>query len=105
MTSAASIVAVAALFAAAQPSPDSKAASLVDRVLAVESEAVMELMPLAFEAMALQRRANERAAAHAAELAKRGIAEVPACGVDRYTNQVSFLSFPAQVRTAEEEWQ
>jgi len=48
VTSAASIVAVAALFAAAQPSPDSKAASLVDRVLAVESEAVMELMPLAF---------------------------------------------------------
>ena len=84
MTSAALIVAVAALSAAAQPSPDHKA-SLVDRVLAVESEAVMELMPLAFEAMALQRRANERAAAHAAELAKRGIAEVPACGVDRYT--------------------
>ena len=84
MTSAALIVAVAALSAAAQPSPDHKA-SVADRVLAVEPAAILELMPLALEAVALQRRADERAAAHAAELAKRGIAEVPACGVDRYT--------------------
>ena len=85
MTSAALIVAVAALSAAAQPSPDSKEASVVDRVLAVEPAAILELMPLALEAVAIQRRADERAAAHAAELAKRGIAEVPACGTDRYT--------------------
>ena len=79
-----SLVAAVALSAAALPSRGS-AASVADRLLSVEPEAIAELVPLALEAMALQRRADERAAAHAAELAKRGIMEVPACGVDRYT--------------------
>ena len=79
-----SLVAAAAVFAAA-PSARGAEASVADRVLAVEPAAVFELMPLALEAVAIQKRADERAAAHAAELAKRGIAEVPACGTDRYT--------------------
>ena len=78
------LVAAVAVVAAAMPLRGAEVA-VPGGVLTVEPAAVLELMPLALEAVAIQRRADERAAAHAAELAKRGIAEVPACGTDRYT--------------------
>ena len=57
---------------------------IVDKILSVDPAAVMELAPLALEALEMQKRADARAAAHAAELAKRGVAEVPACSTQRY---------------------
>ena len=53
-------------------------------VLAIDPQAVMEILPLAAEALAIQSRAAEREERHAAELRKKGIAEVPACGSERY---------------------
>ena len=52
--------------------------------LEVDPQAVMEILPLAAEAIAIQQRAEAREAKHAAELRKKGIAEVPACGSERY---------------------
>ena len=53
-------------------------------VLEIDPQAVMEILPLAAEALAIQQRAMEREAKHAAELKKKGIAEVPPCGSERY---------------------
>ena len=58
---------------------------IVDKMLSVDPMAVMEIAPLALEAVEIQKRADARAAAHAAKLASLGIAEVPACGTQRYT--------------------
>ena len=52
--------------------------------LEIDPQAVMEILPLAAEALEIQARATEREARHAAELRKKGIAEVPACGSERY---------------------
>ena len=51
----------------------------------VDPAAVAELLPLAVEAMNIFERATAREARHAAELRKRGIAEVPPVGGARYT--------------------
>ena len=56
-----------------------------DTGVSVSPAAIAEIVPLALQAVEIQRRADARAAAHVAELAKRGVAEVPACGVERYT--------------------
>ena len=53
-------------------------------VLEIDPQAVMEILPLAAEALAIQQRAMEREAQHAVELKKKGIAEVPPCGSERY---------------------
>jgi len=52
--------------------------------LEIDPQAVLEILPLAAEALEIQARATEREARHAAELRKKGIAEVPACGSERY---------------------
>ena len=52
--------------------------------LDVDPQAIMEILPLATEAIAIQQRAEAREAKHAEELRKKGIAEVPPCGSERY---------------------
>ena len=54
----------------------------------VDPQALMEVVPLAVEAVAIQARATEREARHVAELRSKGIAEVPACGSERYNIDV-----------------
>ena len=53
-------------------------------VLEIDPQAIVEILPLAAEALAIQQRAAEREAQHAIELKKKGIAEVPPCGSERY---------------------
>ena len=53
-------------------------------VLEIDPQAIVEILPLATEAIAIQQRAMEREAKHAAELRAKGIAEVPPCGSERY---------------------
>lgn len=53
-------------------------------VLEIDPQAIVEILPLATEAIAIQQRAMERESKHAAELRKKGIAEVPPCGSERY---------------------
>ena len=53
-------------------------------VLEIDPQAIAEILPLAVEAVSIQQRAVEREAKHAAELRKKGIAEVPPCGSERY---------------------
>ena len=53
--------------------------------LRIDPRAVEEILPLALEAMDIFERATAREARHAAELRKRGIAEVPPVGSERYT--------------------
>ena len=53
-------------------------------VLEIDPQAIVEILPLATEAIAIQQRAAEREAKHAAELRAKGIAEVPPCGSERY---------------------
>ena len=53
-------------------------------VLEIDPQAIVEILPLATEAIAIQQRAREREAKHAIELKKKGIAEVPPCGSERY---------------------
>ena len=53
-------------------------------VLEIDPQARVEILPLATEAIAIQQRAAEREAKHAAELRAKGIAEVPPCGSERY---------------------
>lgn len=53
-------------------------------VLEIDHQAIVEILPLATEAIAIQQRAAEREAKHAAELRAKGIAEVPPCGSERY---------------------
>ncbi len=52
--------------------------------LGLTADDVAEVLPLAMEALAISRRAAGREAKHRAELAKKGIAEVPASGSARY---------------------
>lgn len=47
-------------------------------------EALLEGAPLILRGLQIRRSALEREAKHAAELAARGVAEVPACAADRY---------------------
>lgn len=53
--------------------------------MVLDMEAVMEAVPLAIEALEISERAAAREAKHVAELAKRGIAEVPASASVKYT--------------------
>ena len=76
----------AALFAAVPAFPAG------EMNITVDPQAVLEALPLAMEAVQIQLRANEREAKHAAELRKKGIAEVPACGSQRYTIDAAGLS-------------
>ena len=75
---AAAVSAAAFGFTAASAAP-------VETVFGIEPAAVAEILPLALEAVQIQQRADARQAKHAAELAKRGIAEVEPCGTQRYT--------------------
>ncbi|MBP5286051.1 MAG: hypothetical protein ILO34_08110 [Kiritimatiellae bacterium] len=59
--------------------------------LQIDMEALAELLPLAAEAIEIHIRAGEREAAHAAELAKKGVAEVPPSGSQRYVIDTSIL--------------
>lgn len=52
--------------------------------LPADAQAIAEILPLALEAVEIFERATEREAKHAAELKRRGIAEIPACGGERY---------------------
>ena len=52
--------------------------------LGLNADAVVEVLPLAMEALAISHRAAEREAQHRAELAKKGIAEVPPSGSAKY---------------------
>ena len=52
--------------------------------LDVDPQAILEILPLATEAMAIQQRAEAREAKHVEELRRKGIAEVPPCGSERY---------------------
>ena len=61
------------------------AAADAARLLELDPVAVAEILPLAVEAIEIHRRAGEREAKHRAELAARGVAEVPACGTQRYS--------------------
>ena len=60
-------------------------------VLEIDPQAVMEILPLAAEALAIQQRATEREAKHAEELRKKGVAEVPPCGSERYVIDTSMF--------------
>ena len=53
-------------------------------LLGLKPADIIEVLPLAMEALAISRRAAEREAKHAAELAKRGIAEVPMSAAAKY---------------------
>ena len=53
-------------------------------VLEIDPQAIAEILPLAVEAVSIQQRAAEREAKHAEELRKKGLAEVPPCGSERY---------------------
>lgn len=53
--------------------------------LQIDPRAVEEILPLALEALDIFERATAREARHVAELRKRGIAEVPPVGSERYT--------------------
>lgn len=55
-----------------------------DVTLSMDSEAAVEILPLAYEAISICERASQREARHVAELRKKGIAEVPACKGERY---------------------
>ena len=52
--------------------------------LGLGADAIVEAIPLAMEALAISRRAAERESKHKAELAKKGIAEVPPSGAAKY---------------------
>lgn len=64
------------------------------RFLEIDPRAMMEMLPLAAEAFAIQQRADQREAKHVAELRRKGIAEVPACHSQRYViNMPTFGGF------------
>ena len=58
-------------------------------VLEIDPRAIVEILPLAMDAIAIQQCAMEREAKHAAELRAKGIAEVPPCGSERYVVDTS----------------
>ena len=74
-------VAVAVMSAAvpcsAAPAPELQS-------LLIDPAALVEIAPLALDALQILQRAAAREKKHNADLAKRGVAEVPACGVQRY---------------------
>ena len=84
MAATAAFLAAVALPSAAFAAADGESA-LAEKLSSVDPAAIVEVVPLAMEAIEIQKRADIRAAAHSAELARRGIAEVPACGMHRYT--------------------
>jgi hypothetical protein len=55
-----------------------------DVMLSIDPEAIVEILPLAFEAISIYERASEREAKHIEKLRKKGIAEVPPCKGQRY---------------------
>lgn len=62
--------------------------------LDVDLQAVVEVLPLAAEAIEIQIRATEREARHQEELRRRGLVELPPCNADRYVMDVgSFGKF------------
>ena len=76
-----SVLAAAVLSAAATSS--FAVAPEIPRLL-IDPSALIEIAPLALDALQIQQRAAAREARHNAELARRGVAEVPACGIQRY---------------------
>lgn len=84
-TGVATVSLLAAALAFASPATPDQGAAMVEKLLSIDPAAIVEVAPLAMEALEIQKRADKRAAAHAAELAKRGIAEIPACAMMRYT--------------------
>ena len=84
-TGVATVSLLAAALAFASPAAPDQGAAMVEKLLSIDPAAIVEVAPLAMEALEIQKRADKRAAAHAAELAKRGIAEIPACAMMRYT--------------------
>ena len=67
------------------------AADLQDLVaLGLDADAVVEAVPLAMEALAISQRAAARQAKHRADLAKKGITEVPASGAAKYVMNAGF---------------
>lgn len=74
------ILAIALLALATLPCQSQTPTAMV-----LDMEAVMEAVPLAIEALEISERAAAREAKHVAELAKRGIAEVPASASVKYT--------------------
>ena len=75
-TAIAAVFAVWTLCAAAAPSGGAR--------VSVDPQAVVELLPLAMDAAEVFNRASEREAKHVAELKRKGIAEVPPSGGQRY---------------------
>ena len=73
------------LAVAASGLPGAKMATPPTRHLGISPEAVAELLPLAVQAADIAERARAREARHAAELRRRGIAEVPPDRSARHT--------------------
>ena len=78
----------AAALAAAAPFFQAAAADLL---FSVRPEAIAEFVPLAMDAVRINCLAKEREARHNAELARRGIAEVPPTGSQRYVIDIGTL--------------
>jgi len=62
-----------------------------DEAIMVDPNAVMEILPLAFEASGIFARATEREARHIAELKRKGIAEVPPSSGERHVIDLAGL--------------
>ena len=98
MTAAVRIAAAAVSAAAvcggvqAEVSAGKSVAAAVSVPLHPGIEAVSEILPLALEAVKIQQRSLEREERHRKELAAKGIAEVPACGSERYAVDMAGLS-------------
>ena len=78
-------VAFAAAQAVSAPGPES---------ISVDSQALVELLPLALDAADVFVKASEREAKHRESLAKRGVAEVPPTQQQRYTIDAGGLGAP-----------
>ena len=63
-------------------------------LLGLKPADVIEVLPLAMEALAISRRAADREAKHAAALAKRGIAEVPMSDAAKYVMDAGAVQPP-----------
>lgn len=60
--------------------------------MSVDASAFAEIAPLALQALDIQQKAAAREKAHYAELARKGIAEEPACSTMRYTIDTGSLA-------------
>ncbi len=89
---AAAAVAAPALAAPPHPPARPPAARPPAHHVQISMQALSEILPLAVEAMRIQQRSYEREERHRRELARRGIAEVPACASERYTVDAGGLS-------------